>query len=70
MPGKDGTGPQGQGPIAGRRAGLRGQRGTTGAGPAGYCVCPKCGEKIIHKAGVPCTSMKCPKCGVAMIRGS
>ncbi|MBZ4666607.1 MAG: hypothetical protein JG770_1860 [Mahella sp.] len=70
MPGKDGTGPMGQGPIAGRRAGLGGQRGTTSAGPAGYCVCPKCGEKIIHTVGVPCMSMKCPKCGAAMIRDS
>lgn len=70
MPGKDGTGPLGQGPVAGRRSGQKGQRGAIGAGPTGYCVCPKCGEKITHMAGTPCTSMKCPKCGVAMIRGT
>lgn len=69
MPGKDGTGPLGFGPSAGRSAGLTGRRGTKGAGPAGYCVCPACGEKINHTAGVPCTSMKCTNCGTAMIRG-
>jgi hypothetical protein len=34
MPGKDGTGPLGQGPVAGRGAGRREQRGAIGAGPA------------------------------------
>lgn len=70
MPGKDGTGPLGQGPVAGKGTVRRGQRGAIGEGPAGYCVCQKCGEKTIHKAGVPCTSLKCPKCGTSMIRGS
>ena len=69
MPGKDGTGPLGQGPVAGRGVGRRGQRGAIDAGPVGYCICPKCGEKTVHTAGVPCTSTKCPKCRVAMIRG-
>ena len=45
MPGKDGTGPFGQGSIVGRGLGRREQRGTIGAGSARYCVCPKCGEK-------------------------
>lgn len=76
MPGKDGTGPLGQGPGAGRGAGRRGQRGqrgqqgAIGVGPTGYCICPKCGEKTTHTAGVPCTSTKCPKCGTFMIRDS
>ena len=39
MPGKDGTGPFGQGPIVGRGLGRREQRGTIGAGSARYCVC-------------------------------
>ena len=70
MPGKDGTGPLGQGPVTGRGSGRRGRRGAVGAGPTGYCVCPKCGEKTMHATGVPCTAVKCPKCGAAMIRGS
>jgi ferredoxin len=62
MPGRDGTGSLGQGSVSGRDAGRRGQRGTIRAGPAGYCVCPKCGEKTADTAGMPCASMKCPKC--------
>jgi len=69
MPGKNGTGPLGQEAVAGRGAGWRGQRGVTGAGPAGYCICPKCGEKIVHTAGIPCTSVTCLKCGTPMTRG-
>jgi hypothetical protein len=65
MPGKDGTGPFGTGPVAGNGGGRRG----TGAGPTGYCVCPNCGEKVNHTAGVPCTSLKCPKCGSSLVRG-
>ncbi len=68
MPGKDGTGPFGMGSMAGKER-RRGQRGGIGAGPAGYCSCPKCGEKVSHMAGVPCTSLKCPKCGSSLIRG-
>ena len=74
MPRKDGTGPLGQGQVAGKGMGngLRrgGQNGAAGVGPSGYCICPNCGEKINHTAGVPCTSVKCPKCGSPMIRGS
>lgn len=69
MPGKDGKGPFGTGPVAGN-GGRRGQRGGTGAGPAGFCVCPSCGEQAGHVAGTPCTSQKCPKCGTLMIRGT
>jgi hypothetical protein len=69
MPGKDGTGPFGTGPVAGN-AGHREQRRGIGAGPSGCCVCPKCSEKVSHTAGVPCTSLKCPKCGSLLTRGS
>lgn len=74
MPGGDGTGPSGQGPgtgrgrRAGRGQGGRGRMGGFAAGPGGQCVCPSCGHKVAHQAGVPCTDRKCPKCGAAMTR--
>ncbi len=37
-------------------------------GPGGYCVCAKCGEKVLHTDGIKCTTIKCPKCGTPMIR--
>ena len=33
---------------------------------ASKCTCPKCGHKVDHKRGVPCTKSKCPKCGATM----
>jgi cation diffusion facilitator family transporter len=39
-----------------------------GEGPGGYCVCPKCGYKIPHERGVPCSSSKCPKCTLNLKR--
>ena len=67
MPRGDGTGPLGQGPGMGRGMG-RGAGNRRGAGPGGNCVCPACGEKVVHQAGTPCSSMSCPKCGVRMVR--
>ncbi len=72
MPGRDGTGPLGQGSGTGRglgRGGGRGRMGGQGAGSGGMCVCPDCGTKVEHKAGVPCYEMTCPKCGAKMTRG-
>ena len=37
-------------------------------GPKGYCVCPKCSEKVLHQAGTPCQETTCPKCGSKMVR--
>jgi len=54
---------QGSGQGRGRMGGNR-----SGAGPAGYCVCPGCGEKVAHQAGVPCYSVICSKCGAKMVR--
>ncbi len=73
MPGKDGMGPLGQGPVGGAGTGMgRGGRGRLGgnmaAGAGGYCVCPGCGEKVPHQQGIPCSSVNCPKCGSKMIR--
>jgi len=72
MPARDGRGPIGQSfsNLNGASAGVgRGQMGGVGAGPGGDCVCPKCGAKVPHQVGVPCTSVTCPKCNAIMIRG-
>ena len=75
MPRGDGTGPYGQGPGTGRGMGRgagvgRGRMGGNrpGAGPSGGCVCPNCGARLSHGAGVPCYDLKCPSCGAKMVR--
>lgn len=58
-------------PGRGKGLGLGGGRGRNkgGAfGTGGFCVCAKCGEKVPHRRGVKCTTLKCPKCGKTMIR--
>ncbi len=80
MPRGDGTGPTGKGPMTGkarRGAGIgsgaggggRGRMGGRGTGPGGECVCPQCGERTPHQAGIPCFEQKCPKCNASMVRG-
>jgi hypothetical protein len=71
MPLGDGTGPKGQGPGTGRgMSGSRGRMGGNrpGSGPAGKCVCPKCGAEKPHQAGAPCYQQSCPKCGTRMVK--
>ncbi|MFA5410881.1 MAG: hypothetical protein WC321_03365 [Candidatus Omnitrophota bacterium] len=51
---------RGRGRMSGGRLGA--------AGPGGNCVCPGCGTKVAHQAGIPCSSMSCPKCGIRMVR--
>ncbi len=39
-----------------------------GQGPNGYCVCPKCGYKILHERGVPCSTLQCLNCKINLGR--
>jgi len=39
-----------------------------GLGAIGYCICPKCEEKIPPRRGILCLQERCPKCGSKMIR--
>jgi len=40
----------------------------SGRGPAGYCICKKCGYKIGHERGTPCSSLQCPTCNINLTR--
>jgi len=63
----------GRGDRMGEGKGLGHGRGRSknhggGFGVDGLCVCAKCGNKLRHKQGVKCTTIKCPSCGHTMIR--
>lgn len=74
MPGKDGTGPRGQGPVGGQnqgrgqRRGNRGGRGNVSTESGQNCKCPNCGYEQAHQPGIPCSQINCPECGKNMIR--
>jgi hypothetical protein len=80
MPGKDGTGPLGKGPMKGKGAGQGAGRGAgvgqSGAGRGrmgvfgaqGECECPQCKTKAPHTRGIPCVEQVCPQCGAKMVR--
>jgi hypothetical protein len=60
---------QGRGGGAGQGRGRGGGGGNKpGSGPAGTCICPKCGHKEMHVVGQRCIDRACPKCGTKMIR--
>jgi predicted Fe-Mo cluster-binding NifX family protein len=67
MRGRSGGMGQGRGAGGGGRKGGR-MGGPVAAGPGGYCVCPLCGHRNPHEAGVPCAKIQCPKCGATMAR--
>ena len=46
----------------------RGRGSGLGLGPSGFCVCPKCGNKVVHQRGIPCYQQRCPICGSPMVR--
>jgi len=69
MPGSDGTGSVGRGPMTGRATrGRRGLGGGFASGPGGECICPNCDYRELHQLGVSCHIKKCPKCGATMTR--
>jgi len=52
-----------------RKGRFRGEIETAiGEGPGGYCACPKCGYKIPHERGVPCSTFECPDCKINLVR--
>ncbi len=52
-----------------RRSRFKGEvKEATGGGPGGYCVCSKCGYKIPHERGVPCSTLECPNCKINLVR--
>lgn len=65
---RGGGGRRGGGGGRGRGTGPGRMGGSKAAGPDGYCVCPKCGQKVEHTTGKPCYEIKCPKCGTQLTR--
>jgi len=52
-----------------RKGRFRGEIKTAkGGGPGGCCVCQKCGYKIFHQRGIPCSQLLCPKCKINLVR--
>ena len=68
MPRNDGADPADERSGSDRRGRGRMRGDRAGAGPAGNCVCPRCGERVPHKAGSPCNRTVCPECGMTMTR--
>ena len=39
-----------------------------GKGPVGFCVCPRCGYRVEHQRGVPCSTLICSNCKIPLKR--
>ncbi len=64
-----GQGGQGRGMGQGLGRGQgRGQMGGNKLGPGGNCVCPACGNVVVHEQGISYYQISCPKCGTKMTR--
>jgi hypothetical protein len=64
MPRGDGTGPGNNSSSGGGRM----EASCSGVRASGNCICPGCGTKVPHQAGVACYNEKCPRCGNGMVR--
>ena len=52
-----------------RRGRFRGKvEGAGDRGPGGFCVCPKCGYRVEHQPGIPCSTLTCPNCKIPLRR--
>jgi cation diffusion facilitator family transporter len=52
-----------------RRGRMKGKiEGARGLGPEGFCICEKCGYRVKHERGIPCSTLKCPKCDSRLTR--
>ncbi len=52
-----------------RRGRFKGEvKEAIGRGPGGFCICPKCGYRIPHQRGMPCSTLQCPNCKINLSR--
>jgi len=56
--------------IGWRRRGVfeEARRGANPSGRVEYCLCEKCGFRMRHERGLPCSRTKCPECGAGLKR--
>ncbi|MBN2789264.1 MAG: hypothetical protein JXR69_03670 [Candidatus Delongbacteria bacterium] len=62
-----GQGRSAQGQDLGKGGG-KGRNNGSALGTGGSCACAKCGAKIPHQQGTPCTQLKCHECGNTLVR--
>jgi hypothetical protein len=61
-------GPRGEQARGVGRHALTGRESKTKGGPGGFCLCTRCGLRIRHERGVPCTQVFCPQCDLPTTR--